>query len=137
MTDQERKEKETTQGEATQGDLADELRVLGENIKNFVRALWESQERKRVQQDIETGLAGLGASIGQAANEFQQSQTGQRMKEEFEEIGERIRSGEMETALRNDFLGALRTANLELEKALNKMSTPKETQAGSETEPKA
>jgi hypothetical protein len=127
---------EPVQEEASQNELADELRELGTHIKDFLHVLWESQERKRMQQDIETGLASLGASINQAADEFQQSPTGQKVKEEFEEIGNRIRSGEMETTLRRDFMSALKTANAELQKVLQKMSVSEKTQADSEAEPK-
>jgi hypothetical protein len=142
MVDQEQSENKSTSGGPTPGEtspneLADELRELGNHIKDFLHALWESQDRKRVQQEVESGLTNLGASFNQAAKEFQQSPTGQRVKEEFEEIGNRIRTGEMETTLRRDFMSALQTANRELEKVLNKMAPSDKAQAGPEPEPKS
>lgn len=141
MADQEPTGEKATQGEpapaqASQNEIADELREMGTNIMNFLQALWESQERKRVQKDIEAGLANLGTSINQAAKEFQQSPTGQRVKDEFEEISERIRTGEIETNIRRDFMAALKTANAELEKALNKMSSSEKDQTGSQPDSK-
>ncbi len=136
MTDQTPPKDETTHAESifeqpSQSDLVDELRELGENIKSFLHALWESQERKQVQQEIETGMAELGASLSKAAGDFQQSPTGQRIQEEFKEIGERIRSGEIEATIRQDFLSALRTANSELEKVLKKMASTETEEANS------
>ncbi len=136
MADQGQTENKAPQSEASQNDLADELRVLGDNIKDFLHFLWESQERKRVQKDLEAGLSNLGASLNQAAAEFQQSPTGQRVKEEFEEISERVRSGEMESTIRRDFLSALKTANIELQKAIDKMASSQKSETGSETKPK-
>ncbi len=136
MTDPQQPENEVPQGGAPQKDLADELRELGNHIKDFLHAFWESQERKRVEQEIETGMSNLGDSLNRAANEFQHSPTGQRVKEEFDTISERIRSGDMEASVRRDFLSALRTANSELEKALKKMSSVEKPTTGSEAEPK-
>lgn len=140
MTDPEQTQSETEQDDSKQwqsssNDLADELNQLGNNIKNFLQSFWESQERKRMQQEIESGLSSLGQSLSQAASEFQQSPTGQQVKQEFEAIGERIRSGEMESTLRRDFLNALRTANAELENALRKMSPVEKPADSSEDEP--
>ncbi len=141
MTDQQRPESKgsqsgTSQSTAPQKELADELRELGNHIKDFLHAFWESQERKRVQQEIESGVSNLGESLNRAATEFQQSPTGQQVKEEFDRFSERIRSGEMEATIRRDFINALRTANAELEKALNKMSSAEKPAAGSEAKPK-
>jgi serine/threonine protein kinase HipA of HipAB toxin-antitoxin module len=136
MTEPQQPERDSSQGNAPQNELADELRELGDHIKNFLQALWESQERKRVQKEIEEGMTNLGASLNQAANEFQQSPTGHRIKEEFDSIGQRIQTGEMEASIRREFISALRTANIELEKALNKMSSADKPAEPSETEPK-
>ena len=142
MTDPQRPESEgpqsgSSQGGSSQKELADELRELGNNIKDFLHTFWESQERKRIQKEIEAGMTNLGESLNQAADEFQHSPTGQHVKEEFDTISERIRSGEMETTIRRDnFLSALRTANAELEKALQKMSSAEKPASDSQAEPK-
>jgi len=136
MTDPQRPESPGPQSGSSQKELADELRDLGNHIKEFLHTFWESQERKRIQQEIETGMTNLGESLNQAADEFQHRPTGQRVKEEFDDISERIRSGEMETSIRRDFLSALRTANAELEKALQKMSSAEKPASDSQSEPK-
>jgi hypothetical protein len=124
-------EKETGNqpGAASQGDLADELRELGNNIKDILTTLWESQERKKVQKDLETGLNNFGSSLNQAASDFQKSPAGQRVKEDIDILSERIRSGEMEAKLRSEMLKALQVANQELQKAAGKMAS---TEAKSE-----
>ncbi len=116
---------------ASHGDLADELRQLGNNIKDILTALWESEERKRVQKDVESGLNNFGSSLNQAANDFQKSEAGLRVKENIDQISERIRSGEMEARLRTDILSALKVVNDELQKATTKVSSsgaPKDKQ---------
>jgi hypothetical protein len=136
MTDPQQTGGGSPQGGASKKELADELRELGNHIKDFLHIFWESRERKQVQQEIETGVSNLGESINRAASEFQQSRTGQRIKEEFDSMGQRIQNGELESTIRQDFLNALRTANAELEKALQKMSSEEKTDAGTQSESK-
>ncbi len=99
------------------GEVAEELRNLGKNLKDILVAMWESEERKRVQDEIEKGLNDLGSTLNEAAAEFNQSPTGQRIKSDVEDLRQRMRNGEMEATLRSELLNALRMANEELGKA--------------------
>jgi len=101
-------------------DVAGELRELGKNLAGILRSAWESDERKRLQEEIQAGLNDLGETFNEAAAEFQSSQTGQRLKEDVEEIRGKIRSGEMEVKVREEILSALRMVNNELEKTRKK-----------------
>lgn len=114
MTDQ---NESRTQG----GNVADELRALGENLLAALREAWSSPEKRKLQEEIETGLVDLGSSLKKAASEFETSPTGQRMKAEMEDFGERVRSGEVESKLRSELLQVLKTVNTELEKVTSRM----------------
>jgi len=50
-------------------DLAADLRTLGENLRDALRAAWESRERERLQAEIEGGLKALGHALGQTFDE--------------------------------------------------------------------
>ncbi len=102
------------------GNVADELRVLGENLLAALREAWSSPEKRKLQEEIETGLVDLGSSLKKAASEFETSPTGQRMKAEMEDFGERVRSGEVESKLRSELLQVLKTINTELEKVTSR-----------------
>jgi hypothetical protein len=123
-------DQETTGVEGThppsQGDLADELRKLGNNIKTILATLWESEERKKVQREVETGLNSFGSSLNQAANDFQKSDAGQRLKDDIDQISEQIRRGEIEARVRTNILSALKVVNEELQKAANKAASTSE-----------
>lgn len=99
-------------------EVLDELRSLGENITNLLRNAWESDERKRLQQELETGFTDLRNSLGDLAN----SPTGQSIRQDIEGLGERIRAGEVEHAVRNEVLTALRMANDGLKKAAQRQT---------------
>ncbi len=106
--------------EVNANDLADELRSLGKNLKEVLQSAWESEERKKVQQEIEAGLKDMGATLNDVATEFKQSPTAKRLREEADDLHQRIRTGEFETKARSELLNALRMANAELEKISRK-----------------
>ena len=103
------------------GDLAAELQELGRNLKDILQTAWESQERKKLQSEIESGLTQLGDSLNQAVGEFKESPAGQRMKAGAENLGTKIKTGEVENEIREDLLSVLRTVNSELQKATRKV----------------
>ena len=113
MTDQ----NPTPEPNTNPGEIANELRQLGENLRQALQNAWDSQERKKFQQEIEGGLAELGSTLSQAAKDFADGPTGQTLKADIDDFGQRLRTGEIENKVRSEVLGALRTANQELKKA--------------------
>lgn len=109
---------ETTepQDEFKSGDLASEFQELGSNLKKIFLSAWESEERKNFQVELEEGLSDLGDSLKQTAQEIHDSETGQRVKAEAEDLRDRVRSGEVEEKIREDLLTALHKVNTELKK---------------------
>lgn len=117
MTDQPQPEQSTPED-----DLASEFRALGQTLAEAMRTAWESPERKRLQEEIETGLNEFGTTLRQESQAFQESPTGQRLKSDFENLQERVRSGEAENRLRQDLIVALQRINAELKKAMDRWS---------------
>jgi hypothetical protein len=103
------------------GDLVAELQELGRNLKDILQTAWESQERKKLQSEIESGLSQLGDSLNQAVDEFKESPAGQRVKSDAENLRAKIKTGEVENEIREDLLSVLRTMNAELQKATRKV----------------
>jgi ElaB/YqjD/DUF883 family membrane-anchored ribosome-binding protein len=99
-------------------DLSSEFQHLGENLKKVFIGAWESEERKNLQKEIGQGLADLGDSLKQTAEEIQESETGQRVVSEAEDLRDRVRSGEVEEKVRSDLQSLLHKLNEELEKVI-------------------
>jgi uncharacterized membrane protein YccC len=97
-------------------NLTDELRRLGKNLSEALRSAWESPERRRLQQELETGLNELTDTIRSEVRAFSESPTGQRFKADVEDVRQKVRSGEAETRVREELVNALRTVNAELQK---------------------
>ena len=107
-----------------EGELSDELRELGRNLKSAAKAAWESEESRRLQQELRSGMAALEAGLREAGNEINTGETGQRLRQDVHNFQERVRSGQVETQLRSDLLSALRTVNAELKKASQPAEKP-------------
>ena len=105
-------------------DIGDQLNELGKNLRDALRTAWESDERRKLQQEIEVGLANLSDSLSQAAKDFSNSPTGQNLKEDVKDINERWQTGEVGTKVRTEITEALRTVNQELQKAYQRNQPP-------------
>jgi hypothetical protein len=96
--------------------IKSEFQLLGENLKQMFVTAWESEERKNFQNELENGLTDLGDTLKQTAQDFKESETGQKVKAEAEDLRDRIESGEVEQKVREDILSVLHKVNAELEK---------------------
>lgn len=111
-----------TENPTPEENLAEEFRSLGKNLVEALRAAWDNPERRRLQQEIESGLAELGSTMKREAESFSGSPSGQQLKSDVEQLGKRIRSGEAHEKVRTELIAALKTANAELQKVVEKWS---------------
>lgn len=112
------------ENQATNDNIGDQLNELGKNLREALQSAWQSEERRKVQKDIEDGLANLGASLSQAARDFSNTPTGQNLKEDVQDLNERWRTGEVGSKVRSEIAEALRSVNNELKKATKKNPPP-------------
>ena len=110
-------------------NLADEFRNLGQNLVEILHTAWEAPERKRLQQELENGLNELGNTLRREAENFASSPGGQQLKAEINDFSERVRSGEVQNKAHDELLGALQTANAELQKLIQQWTANRQSQA--------
>lgn len=113
-----------------ESSLAAELRELGRNLVEAMRAAWEQPERKRFQQEIVNGLSDLGTTLKSEATKLQEHPTTQRIRTNVSTAGQRIRSGEAEDKVREDLLSALRVANQQLQQTVQHLNERQSTNVG-------
>jgi hypothetical protein len=113
--------KEVAMSEKPSGDdLAAEFLKLGQNLKQAAEAVWVSPEGQRLRGEIKSGLQALEKGLNEAAAEVTTGETGQKLKAEVEDFSARVRSGQVESKLREDLLAALRAINSHLGQAAGK-----------------
>ncbi len=107
--------------EQQQQDLTSQFRELGDNLKNIMQTAWQSEEAQKLRQDIKTGLSELGQVANDTVDDFNASEAGQRLKNEAQELKDRVKSGEVESRARQEISKALNVLNTELQKAIEKI----------------
>ena len=117
-------------------NLAEEFHNLGKNLTDALRAAWDAPERKKLQQEIESGLNDLGTTLKQEVSTLRDSPTGQRFKSDVEDLKDRIRTGDVESKVRGELVSALRMINNELQKVIERVS-PANTSGSAEQAPPA
>jgi len=123
--------------QSPKSDLRDEFRNLGENLKQLFSVAWESEERKRLEQDIRDGMKELGLALEGFAEDVRSSEVGENIRKEANEFGDRVRSGEVEQKVREGILDALQSLNAELQKAAERFSGMAEDQEEKDPEESA
>lgn len=116
----------TEQNNENGGSIREEFQNLGENLKMAFTSAWESEERQKLQGEIEAGMRDLGTAMNEMADDIRTSETGQKIRQEVDDFGERVRSGEVESKVRAEIHKALQALNTELGKLNEKFSPAEE-----------
>ena len=103
-------------------NISDAFHQLGENLLRTVRSAWETPERKKLQQEIETGLSDLAETVRREVDTFNESPTGQKLKSDVSDAYHGVRTTVAEANLRDELLKALRTVNQELDNLATKLN---------------
>jgi ElaB/YqjD/DUF883 family membrane-anchored ribosome-binding protein len=115
---------------STNENISDQLNELGKNLRQVLEAAWQSDERKKLQSEIEDGLNSLKTSLSQAAQDFASTPTGKTITEDVKDFQERWRSGEVSSKARSEISEALQKVNDELQKAARKNAPPADKKDG-------
>lgn len=126
-----------SESRSTTDELGDELRALGANLRGMLQAAWDSDERKRAQEEIESGLGDLARSLRSAGEEFSASPTGQRLKTDVHDLHERLRTRQVDARVRDELVAALRRVNDELGRAAQAWTSQREDAPKPEPDPGA
>ncbi len=104
-----------TEEKKSKNEIGNEFEKLGENIRQAVQGVWESEERKRIGQEIHDGLVEIGAAFTRFGDEIAESPGVQRVREEVDDFSERIQSGDVAKKINDDLVSLLQTINQKLE----------------------
>lgn len=115
-----------TEENSPKNDLRSEFQAFGDNLKKVIDKAWESEHRVNVQSDIEDGINELSRALNAFVSDVRESETGQKLKEELDEFGERVRSGDVEDKARSELMKVMQKLNAELEKAAESIKQKEE-----------
>lgn len=106
-----------------QKSVENEFERLGENLRQAVEAAWQSEERKRISEDLQAGIEEFGETLNRTANEFIESPTGKRMRAEVDDFSRRVQEGEVADKVESELLSVLDRLNKKLEEVISSMAS--------------
>ncbi len=96
-------------------DFQSQFLRLGKNLEELIQSAWERPERKKIQNELETGFGEVFQTLSKATSEFRASDTGQQLEHDLDDLRRQIDSGELTEKVRDEILHALQLLNSQLE----------------------
>jgi len=123
-----------TEEEKQESQVVDELHSLTNQLVTAVKALWESEESRKLRQDIGDGFVELGQQIDEAVKSAQDSEAAKEFKEQVKDTVDRARESDVADQMERNLVSGLQKLNAELTKFVDSLSTAKTRSAEAESE---
>lgn len=115
---------ETKAPEAEERTIVEELSELGRQLGAAFKAAWESEERRKLQQEIREGLAALGDQLEEAVQTARESEALQELRADLQKAVETARQSEPAQDIGEGLLKGLRQINRQLSRLLASWEKP-------------
>jgi len=115
-----------------------ELDSLGRQLTAAVRALWESEESRKLRNDIQEGFVELAGDVDKAIKSAQDSEAAQEFRGQVQETVDKARESDVTHQVEQGLASGLQQLNQELAKliaSLEKSGAGPETEQASPPEP--
>jgi hypothetical protein len=76
-------------------DLVAEFQTLGRTFAEAFESAWNSEERKRVEQEVRAGVQSFADEVDKVIREAKGSPAGERMKSEASEMASKVESSDI------------------------------------------
>jgi uncharacterized phage infection (PIP) family protein YhgE len=104
-------------------ELKDEFEKLGGNLRSLIQGAWESEQRKKASQEVQRGLDEVGEALSNAAAELAQDPAARKLREEVDQLADRVRSGELAERARSELIEVLQGVNERLNKLVDQLES--------------
>jgi GTPase involved in cell partitioning and DNA repair len=124
-------EEEELKGSGDKMDFAAEFQKIGRQLAETLQAAWDSEERKRVEKEVREGVQTLVNEVDQVIREVKSSEKTAKLKEEAEELKNRVETSDVSGRARTGVAQGLRWLSETLAELANQF-TPAEKAPESE-----
>jgi uncharacterized membrane protein YccC len=115
----ESKEPQNEQGKpqsSTGDELVEELSKVGERFVELIRVAWNSEERKRIEGDLRSGLSTVASSLEDGIKQLAATREAQELKAAAEDMGEKVSTSKVVNELAANLRNGLAALGENLEK---------------------
>jgi hypothetical protein len=121
MTEEPKVEETVSEEPQTEGSIADELARLGQQLATAAQKAWDSDERRRLQNEITTGVQRLGQELSTAVSKATESEQAKELKTRATRVADDVQKTDVIEEVRKGLLVGLEAINRELGKMLERM----------------
>jgi len=128
-----------TEEQKSDSGIMEELLALGQELTTAVKALWESEDSRKLRQEIGDGFVELGQQVDTAVKSAQESEAGQQFSEQVKGAMDKARESDLTAKLEESLVLGLRELNAGLSSLVSSMKTgaPAEGEPAAEAETEA
>lgn len=76
-------------------DLVAEFQTLGRTFAEAFETAWNSEDRKRVEEEVRAGVQSFASEVDKVVREAKASPTGERVKNEAGEVASKVESSDL------------------------------------------
>ncbi len=104
-----------------EGQVLEELQALGQQLAKAVRSLWESEESRKLRQEIGDGAVRLGQQIESALQSAQESEAAKKLGTQVKGTVEKARGSDAVSKLEQSLITGLQELNTQVSKLVDSM----------------
>jgi uncharacterized coiled-coil DUF342 family protein len=101
---------------APKSEILDEIESLGQQLVTAVKSLWDSEDSRKLRQEIGEGFSELGRQLDQAVKSAQESEAAKELREQVKETVDKAREADVARKVEQGLVDGLRSLNQELSK---------------------
>lgn len=126
-----------TEEQKPDSQVVEELHSLGNQLVTAVKALWDSDESRKLRQEIGDGFVELGKQIDDAVKTAQNSEAAKEFKVQVKDTMDKARESDVAGQVEHNLVSGLQQLNAELSKFVDSLGATKSPPADppSETTP--
>jgi NAD dependent epimerase/dehydratase family enzyme len=138
MTEEQKPSGDTpAEGQKASGELLAEFQMLGQQLATAVKSLWESEDSRRLRQQLSEGFAQLGQTIDSTIKSAQESEAAKQFSEQVKETVDKARTSDVTDKVEQGILTGLRELNEQISKLVGSMEKKQATTTEPEDQAKA
>jgi flagellar biosynthesis/type III secretory pathway protein FliH len=114
-----------TEEKKPSGEIVDQLHALGEQLVTAVKALWDSEDARKVRQEIGDGFVELSHQVDEAIQTARESEATKEFETKVKETVDKARESDVAGQVQEGLVTGLRQLNEEMSKLVGSL-TPSE-----------
>jgi hypothetical protein len=123
------------EGTGEEKSISSELSRLGKQVADAINAAWASEDRKKLQADVTTGLESFGDQVSDAMRKASESEAARQVRDQTEKVVAQVREGDVTGEVRKGLIAGLEVLNRELGKLVERLETPLPAESAGPVEP--